>query len=780
MIRSPAAATRTSFDRDCALGRMASEETFDVLVIGGGITGAGVALDAAARGLRTALVERGDFASGTSSQSSKLVHGGLRYLQQREFRLVYEALAERQRLLDNAPHLVTPLPFLIPLFGRDGVVNRRPGPPVLGRPVALRPDRGLAHRQAPPAPHPRGGAGHMPTLDARAAGGGVPLLGRPGRRCPPDADRRCAPRCVNYGAVAANYAPSPACSTAAPGGRGRRVGRAARARLDDGTEIRADVVVNATGVWTDEVRGLDEGRRRPATLGPAKGIHLTFPAATAAARRGRRRAGARRPAVDLRRAVGRLHLRRDHRHRLRRPARRPAVHARGRGLRARRGQRRRHLAGHHRRHHVGLGRAAAPGRAAANEPADRRPVPPPPGVASPIDGLVTVTGGKLTTYRRMAADTVDRWSRHLGRGVRRSPTRRLPLLGAAGSDGAAHAGRRPRASAWRRPVLDHLVGRYGSEARTVIAMIEADPSWPAAGARPALPAGRGGLRGPLRDGWTLDDVLARRTRALFLGRDASAAAAADVARLIAPELGGRWHADQEAADYRARCEHALAERRSGRQGDLVTPVTASEPTPTGASGRPARPAPRPPMGSDADQAAVRASRASGDRPPGRWSTGPPGARRPDAAGPGASGPLRSVAVDVPTPSSSASAMSAPSVDTDLEPAGPRPGRDWWPLTVGWALGGEVPALAAAVARPGSAAEVAAVLAVCHDAGVPVTATGGRSGVCGNAVPVFGGVRLDLTGAGRDRRGRRRPHCSSTWPPAPSATSSRRPCAPSTG
>src|SRR5918911_2894645 len=101
--------------REIALARLAAEP-FDLLVIGGGITGAGVALDAATRGLRTALVERGDFASGTSSRSSKLVHGGLRYLNQREFRLVYEALAERQRLLKLAPHLVKPLPFLIPVF----------------------------------------------------------------------------------------------------------------------------------------------------------------------------------------------------------------------------------------------------------------------------------------------------------------------------------------------------------------------------------------------------------------------------------------------------------------------------------------------------------------------------------------------------------------------------------------------------------------------------------------------------------------------------------------
>src|SRR5262245_66076163 len=102
------------FDRASALARLGDEQ-FDVLVVGAGITGAGVALDAAARGLRTALVERHDFASGTSSKSSKLVHGGLRYLQQREFRLVYEALYERQRALENAPHLVRILPFLVPI-----------------------------------------------------------------------------------------------------------------------------------------------------------------------------------------------------------------------------------------------------------------------------------------------------------------------------------------------------------------------------------------------------------------------------------------------------------------------------------------------------------------------------------------------------------------------------------------------------------------------------------------------------------------------------------------
>jgi len=106
------------------LARLATEQ-FDVVVIGGGITGAGVALDAASRGLRTALVEADDFAAGTSSKSSKLIHGGLRYLQNGDIRLVYEALHERQRLRRNAPHLVKLLPFMIPVLNKDGVIPRR-------------------------------------------------------------------------------------------------------------------------------------------------------------------------------------------------------------------------------------------------------------------------------------------------------------------------------------------------------------------------------------------------------------------------------------------------------------------------------------------------------------------------------------------------------------------------------------------------------------------------------------------------------------------------------
>ena len=112
------------FVRDSNLARLRNEQ-FDVLVVGGGITGLGVALDAASRGLSVGLVEKDDFSSGTSSKSSKLIHGGLRYLQQGEIGLVYEALHERQRLVRNAPHLVNVLPFMIPILTRDGVISKK-------------------------------------------------------------------------------------------------------------------------------------------------------------------------------------------------------------------------------------------------------------------------------------------------------------------------------------------------------------------------------------------------------------------------------------------------------------------------------------------------------------------------------------------------------------------------------------------------------------------------------------------------------------------------------
>ena len=291
-----------------------------MLVIGGGITGAGVALDAASRGLRTALVEKGDFASGTSSKSSKMVHGGLRYLQQREFRLVYENLAERQRLLDNAPHLVTPAPLPHPALRPRRRGHQDRGPLLRHRPLALRPHRRLAHRRAPPGGRPGRGPGPPPHPRHRPPGGRLPLLRRPGRRRPADPDRRCARR----RSTTVPWSPTTPRSSASPTGERRRASTAPSCGRTEGDEssdfaIRAPVVVNATGVWADEVRALDEGAD-PHSIRPAKGIHVTVPADRLPVRHRRGHPGPQGPAVDLRRLLAgdRPRLPGHHRHRLRR------------------------------------------------------------------------------------------------------------------------------------------------------------------------------------------------------------------------------------------------------------------------------------------------------------------------------------------------------------------------------------------------------------------------------------------------------------------------------
>src|ERR1700761_2808746 len=245
------------FRRDDALRRLADEE-FDVLVVGGGITGVGVALDAASRGLRTALVEKGDFASGTSSKSSKMVHGGIRYLQQREFRLVYENLAERQRLLDHAPHLVSPLPFLIPLFGRDGVVSKTVarsyatalwlydltgGWRIGKRHREVTKDEALAHLPTLNTNHLVAGFLYF---DARADDARLTLT----------LARTAA---LEYGAAVANYPPVVSMPTGANGKADGAVVRPVEGDPSSDFTIRAGCIVNATGVWADGVRAMDEG-----------------------------------------------------------------------------------------------------------------------------------------------------------------------------------------------------------------------------------------------------------------------------------------------------------------------------------------------------------------------------------------------------------------------------------------------------------------------------------------------------------------------------------------
>jgi glycerol-3-phosphate dehydrogenase len=348
-----------------------------------------------------------------------------------------------------------------------------------------------------------------------------------------------------YGAVAANYAPVVAFD------KDPSSGQVNGARLADGTSIRASVVINATGVWSDLVRALDEGASAHDTLRPAKGIHLTFPASRLPAQTaavlpvpGDRRtifvvpwgdftyAGTtdtdyqgplddpRCTPEDVAYILGALNAAMTN------SLSEQDIVGTWAGLRP-------------------LVRAAKSERTAD---LSRRHQ-----VRVSDGGVVSITGGKLTTYRRMSADAVDEVVSRLGRGSKHTPTKRLLLLGAEGTD----ALRAPDAAA-RLGVSDarlsHLLGRYGSEARTVIAMIEADPDL----GRPLVP-GLPYLRAEAvyavryEMACGVEDVLSRRTRSLLLARDASAAAALDVAHLIAPELG--WSPDRISADvdaYRTR------------------------------------------------------------------------------------------------------------------------------------------------------------------------------------------------------------------------------------
>ena len=269
------APVRSAFSRSANLEALAAG-AFDVLVIGGGITGAGVALDAASRGLSTALVEKADFASGTSSKSSKLVHGGIRYLQQREFRLVYENLAERQRLLENAPHLVSPLPFLIPLFGQSGVVAKTVARSYSSALWLYDLTGGIRIGKKHKRVSRTEAVGHFPLLDTdRLVAGFLYYDARAD-------DARLTLSLLRtavdgYGAAAANYAEVVGFlrddNGTVTGAEVRDLENPRAAPF----EIRARSVVNATGVWTDRVRAL--GQTDPtSSLRPAKGVHVTVPA----------------------------------------------------------------------------------------------------------------------------------------------------------------------------------------------------------------------------------------------------------------------------------------------------------------------------------------------------------------------------------------------------------------------------------------------------------------------------------------------------------------------
>jgi glycerol-3-phosphate dehydrogenase len=541
--------------RQAALDGIESR-TYDVVVVGGGVTGAGTALDAVSRGLSVLLVEAADLASGTSSRSGKIFHGGLRYLEQLNFRLVREALVERDLMVQKlCPYLVEPVPFLIPF-------THRWERPYIGAGVALydvlrltgpRSVRGHRHLTR------RGALREMPDLRPDITGAAQYYDVRVD-----DARHTLQVARTAAGLGATVLTRTPVISVLRTDGAvsGVRIRDELSGRTYD---VRARVVVNAAGVWADQVQALAGEQNIDVT--PAKGIHLMVPGDRIRSRTGlvvrtpdsvfiiRRwfdywlmgttdtrwefdRSSPMASRADVDYLLG--HANRW----LRRPLDRSDVVGIFAGLRP-------------------LVSGRGPSTAALRR--DHAVIKGPP-------GMVTIVGGKYTTYRLMARDVVNAaapWP------VPPSPTRDLPLLGAPGY--AALRNQREslaRDSGLSLGQVDHLLGRYGTETTAVLDLVADNPALgkPLVGdylAAEVVYAVRN--EGALR----LDDVLLRRTRAALETGDRALSAAPRVAGLMGDLLG--WDAsrrEEEVERYRLWAE---AEDVASFASDDAAAVTAARP-----------------------------------------------------------------------------------------------------------------------------------------------------------------------------------------------------------
>jgi glycerol-3-phosphate dehydrogenase len=550
-------------DRGAMLGRLATER-FDVLVIGGGITGTGAALDAASRGLRVALVEARDLASGTSSRSSKLIHGGLRYLEQRDFKLVREALRERDLLVSKlAPHLVRPVSFLYPLYKK--VVER----PYVGAGLALYDAMEGTRR---PVPHHR----HMTARGALKLAPGLSPERLAGAMLYYDAQVDDARHTLTVARTAAAHGAVVATRVSAVellrGPDGVRVTGARVRDEETGHEVTvtAEAVVVCAGVWTDlvhEMAGVQAGYR----VRMSKGVHIVVPREAVQAGTGvivrsdksvlffipwgehwivgttdtdfsgdRSEPVATEEDVDyILAAANRV---------LARPLTRADVIAVYAGLRP---------------------LVAAPQGNGAKGAKSTTKVSREHVVDVPAPGLASIAGGKFTTYRLMARDVVDAAAAGLGRAVPASVTDQVPLLGADGL-AAVRAGAGRLAEDYRvaRATVEHLLDRYGALAGEVLDLIRADP-----GLAQPLADGHPYLRAEVvyavthENALHVEDVLMRRMRLFIESADSGTAVAAEVSTIMGRLLG--WSRRKRAAETRRYLDLVRAER----------PVLAIEPGP---------------------------------------------------------------------------------------------------------------------------------------------------------------------------------------------------------
>ena len=548
-------------ERSATLSRLAAER-FDVLVIGGGITGAGAALDAASRGLRVALVEARDVASGTSSRSSKLIHGGLRYLEQFDFKLVYEALHERDLLVSKlAPHLVKPVSFLYPLYKK--VVER----PYVGAGLALYDAMEGTRRPVPHHRHltARGALKLAPALSPERLAGAMRYY---------DAQVDDARYTLTVARTAAAHSAVIATRVSAVsllrGPDGVRVTGARVRDEETGHEVTvtADAVVVCAGVWTDLVHEL-AGVRAGYRVRMSKGVHIVVPRSAVRADTGmilrtdksvlffipwgerwivgttdtdftgdRAEPAATQEDVDYilaaaNRALVRPLIRADV----------IAVYAGLRPLVEAVGE-------------VNGSKGAKPTTKVSREHV----------VDVPVPGLASIAGGKFTTYRVMARDVVDAAVADFGREVPGSVTEQLPLLGADGLVGVrAGAGRLAEDYRVSRPAVEHLIDRYGTLTGEVLDLIRADP-----GLAQPLADGHPYLRAEVAYAVThenalhVDDVLMRRMRLFIESADSGTGVAAEVALIMGRLLG--WSRRRRAAETRRYLEVVAAEQTTPAVG----------------------------------------------------------------------------------------------------------------------------------------------------------------------------------------------------------------------
>jgi glycerol-3-phosphate dehydrogenase len=554
-------------DRGAMLSRLAAER-FDVLVIGGGITGAGAALDAASRGLRVALVETRDLASGTSSRSSKLIHGGLRYLEQFDFKLVYEALRERDLLVSKlAPHLVKPVSFMYPLYKK--VVER----PYVGAGLVLYDSMEGTKRPVPRHKHltAKSALKRAPALSPERLAGAMLYY---------DAQVDDARHTLTVARTAAANSAVMATRVSATGLTRAGDGRVTGARVRDeetGREltVAAETVVICAGVWTDVVHEL-AGIKAGYKVRMSKGVHIVVPRAALDANTGMicrtdksvlffipwgdhwivgttdtdwsgdRAEPA--PSEDdveyILSAANRV---------LARPLTRGDVV----GV------------------YAGLRPLVDPQAGNGGKPTtklSREHV-----VDVPVPGLASIAGGKFTTYRLMARDVIDAAVADFGRDVPGSVTDQVPLLGADGLAAVqAATSRLAEDYGVPRETVEHLLGRYGTLAEEVLGLIRSDASL----GRP-LAEGHPYLRAEVTYAVThenalhVEDVLMRRTRLFIEAADGGAGAAADVATIMGRLLG--WSRRRRAAETRRYLELLEAERVVPGAVVAEPPAVAAEP-----------------------------------------------------------------------------------------------------------------------------------------------------------------------------------------------------------